>query len=287
MTRLHRNGWLAGAVMCAATAWASAWASEPARIGSDACASCHDEVARGFRATVHARAARDGSCESCHGAGGAHAEGGDAGLIRRFGPSIPAAVRTAGCLACHVRDPHGRTWAGSDHAIASLACDDCHDPHRPAGRTPLLRTAEPELCYGCHATVRAQFQLTERHPLENGSIRCSDCHDPHAPSDRGRLAGFKQGACLDCHTEYRGPWVFEHESVAVEGCTACHAPHGSTNRHLLTYQRVGDLCLQCHPGQPFFHVVVDGNGRRTTGFNDCTRCHTEIHGSNNDALFLN
>jgi len=81
--------------------------------------------------------------------------------------------------------------------------------------------------------------------------------------------------------------VFEHEVVAVEGCTTCHSPHGSVNRHLLAYQRVGDLCLQCHPGQPFFHVAVDESGRRTTAINDCTRCHTEIHGSNNDALFLN
>lgn len=135
--------------------------------------------------------------------------------------------------------------------------------------------------------MRAQFQLTERHPVGFGTMGCTDCHDPHAESSRTQLGGFKQAQCVRCHSEYRGPWVFEHEVLAVEGCIACHTPHGSVNRHLLTYQRVGDLCLQCHPEQPFFHVAVDGQGRRTTGINDCTRCHTEIHGSNNDALFLN
>jgi DmsE family decaheme c-type cytochrome len=134
--------------------------------------------------------------------------------------------------------------------------------------------------------VRASFLLTERHPVEQGGVDCTDCHNPHAPAQRRLLGGFKQDDCLRCHSEFRGPWFFEHQAVAVEGCMACHAPHGSVNRHLLTYQRVGDLCLQCHPSQPFFHVAVDGAGDRTTGINDCTRCHTQIHGSNNDALFL-
>jgi hypothetical protein len=56
---------------------------------------------------------------------------------------------------------------------------------------------------------------------------------------------------------------------------------------MLTYQRAGDLCLQCHPEQPFFHVLTDDSGERTTSFNQCTNCHVQIHGSNNDALFFN
>ncbi len=144
----------------------------------------------------------------------------------------------------------------------------------------------PQLCYTCHAETRAAFLLPERHPVEQGAVDCADCHNPHASASRRVLGGFKQADCLTCHAEYRGPWFFEHQVVAVEGCVACHVPHGSQNRHMLTYQRVGDLCLQCHPAQPFFHVAVDGAGERTEAINDCTRCHTQIHGSNNDALFL-
>ena len=262
-------------------------AGEPQRVGNETCAGCHDELAAAFAATVHGKADPKESCEGCHGPGEAHVNEGDPALMRRFGPAVAPAERTKACLSCHRRDAQGRTWSASDHARSSLACDDCHDPHSTESRRGQLRRPETELCQGCHETVRAEFQLTERHPIERGSMSCTDCHDPHQKADRTLVGGFKQAACLRCHSEYRGPWVFEHESVAVEGCTACHTPHGSVNRHLLTYQRVGDLCLQCHPEQPAFHVVVDGAGQRTTGFNDCTRCHTEIHGSNNDALFLN
>jgi DmsE family decaheme c-type cytochrome len=278
---------LAFVMFCIATSVVSARAEEPSRIGSEACAGCHEDLAKAFRSTVHAKADPAGACETCHGPGGQHADEGNVALIRRFGPTVSAAERTAACLSCHGREPRGRTWASSEHASTSLACDDCHDPHASGQRTSLLRKPKSELCVGCHAEVRAQFLLTEKHPVARGAMECTDCHDPHAPSDRRLLGGFKQNACLRCHTEFRGPWVFEHEPVAAEGCIACHTPHGSVNRHLLTYQRVGDLCLQCHPEQPFFHGLEDADKRRTTGINDCTRCHTEIHGSNNDALFLN
>jgi len=262
-------------------------AEESGRVGSDTCAFCHDEIASAFAPTVHAKADPEGACETCHGPGEGHVEEGNAELIRRFGPTRSAADRSSACLGCHGRDRRGRSWPSSDHARGSLACDDCHNPHGAPTHPSLLRAGVTDLCYGCHEAVRAQFALTERHPVGRGAFTCVDCHDPHAASDRSTLGGFKQASCLNCHSEYRGPWVFEHEAVAVEGCVACHTPHGSVNRHLLTYQRVGDLCLQCHPEQPFFHVVVDAEGRRTTGINDCTRCHSEIHGSNNDALFLN
>ncbi len=277
----------AAAVIVAAALAASAAEPPATRVGSETCAGCHDDLARAIAATVHGKADPAGACEGCHGPGSRHAEEGNADLIRRFGPAASPAERSAACLSCHGRDARGRGWAGSDHARGSLACDDCHDPHRAEGRRFLLKAAGIDLCYGCHGAIRAQFQLTERHPVGRGSLECVDCHDPHAASDRAQLGGFRQALCVRCHSEYRGPWVFEHESVAVEGCLACHAPHGSVNRHLLTYQRVSDLCLQCHPGQPYFHVAVDGQGRRTTAINDCTRCHVAIHGSNADALFLN
>jgi len=40
--------------------------------------------------------------------------------------------------------------------------------------------------------------------------------------------------CLRCHADKRGPFVFEHPPVKVEGCEGCHVPHGSMNARLLT-----------------------------------------------------
>ena len=57
--------------------------------------------------------------------------------------------------------------------------------------------------------------------------------------------------CVKCHVEKRGPFVFEHPAVKVEGCVTCHNPHGSTNRMLLVRREGRQLCLQCHTG---FHA---------------------------------
>jgi DmsE family decaheme c-type cytochrome len=247
------------------------------RIGAETCGMCHDDIYEPLLLSVHGQTDPERFCENCHGPGEAHMEGeGDPSLIRSIGT----------CTPCHDSGNNGPAWTRSEHALAGLGCETCHDVHGSSMRDFMLRDTAPDLCLDCHTSVQADFSLPETHPLGPGSANCTDCHNPHRQSSRGSLGGFKQDACLNCHTEYRGPWFFQHEVVAVEGCTACHAPHGSVNRRLLTYQRVGDLCLQCHPEQPFFHEAVDGTGQRTTGINDCTRCHSEIHGSNNNALFL-
>ena len=101
-------------------------------------------------------------------------------------------------------------------------------------------------------------------------------------------------ACVKCHVEKRGPFVYEHPVVRVEGCAACHTPHGSVNNFLLKRREMRLLCLQCHS---VFHTSpsVSGlNGQANVphgrlGFQtsgDCTRCHVAIHGSNFDEYLL-
>ena len=46
-------------------------------------------------------------------------------------------------------------------------------------------------------------------------------------------AGTNEEACLKCHVDKRGPFVFEHAPVRIEGCETCHIPHGSMNAKLL------------------------------------------------------
>ena len=99
--------------------------------------------------------------------------------------------------------------------------------------------------------------------------------------------------CLKCHQEKRGPFVFEHAPVRVEGCETCHYPHGSMNSRLLRRPVVFTLCLECHNG-------ADSLGRDRTGvltqtsshnmadprYQHCTNCHVRVHGSNSDPFFL-
>ena len=55
-------------------------------------------------------------------------------------------------------------------------------------------------------------------------------------------------ACIKCHVDKRGPFVFEHPPVRVEGCETCHNPHGSMNAKLLRRPVVFTVCLECHNG---------------------------------------
>jgi DmsE family decaheme c-type cytochrome len=99
-------------------------------------------------------------------------------------------------------------------------------------------------------------------------------------------------ACVGCHTDKRGPFVYEHAPVRVEGCQACHNPHGSTNPRMLTRPAAFTMCLECHNNVAAFGTRGDGIPNPTEGFHDiaspqiqnCVTCHSRIHGSNTDRL---
>ena len=115
-------------------------------------------------------------------------------------------------------------------------------------------------------------------------MKCTDCHNAHGTLQRPLLRKTNWEACVACHTEKRGPWVFEHAAVKIEGCTICHTPHGSVTRMLLTRREDRFTCLECHV-DPFAANVPHGRlGFQTRG--ECVRCHATIHGSNVSEYFL-
>ncbi len=262
----------------------------------ETCAGCHDVEAAAFLRGPHSALDREGlaalhgaesGCTACHGDPTAHLDsGGEPGNIFAFGDGDLANAKSAMCLSCH-GDAHPAFFS-SRHARAGLDCGSCHSAHAsdPASRFLLKPSLETDFvsgtsasCAECHADVFSQFEFNERHRLHEGILDCSSCHDPHASSARWRLGGFKQEACVSCHADKSGPFVFEHGSQRVEGCVACHQPHGSPNRHMLTFQSVADLCYSCHAAVPGFHT-------RFTNESVCTNCHATIHGSNFDPAFL-
>lgn len=257
-------------------------------VDTELCAACHEDVVASFRGPHAAQAA---SCAACHGDVTAHLEaGGGADTIFSFTGDAPHTVTAKACLECH-GDAHPR-FLRSPHARAGMDCQSCHSVHDPAPGSwanlkksntvtrPMEDVSMASLvCRECHAEVFTQFELSERHRLQEGILECQSCHDPHEPASRTRLAAFKQEACIECHGDKGGPFVFEHGSVQVEGCVACHTPHGSPNRHLLKFQRTAELCFSCHAAVPGFHS-------RFTLDTTCTNCHSSIHGSNFDPFFL-
>jgi predicted CXXCH cytochrome family protein len=80
----------------------------------------------------------------------------------------------------------------------------------------------------------------------------------------GTQAAAENDTCLTCHAAQRGPWVFEHEALR-EGCTVCHAPHGSVNDKMLT-ERDATLCLKCHFQEQTDPTTILIGGRDHTAF---------------------
>lgn len=278
----------------------TAVADDPAeKVDATTCGACHDERVAAFAHNPHSvldtkgladKAGATFSCAACHGDPSKHIEeGGGEGSIFAFGAKEQARVKTERCLACHA-DVHPNFPQGP-HGRAGVSCTDCHSIHasdpgsrallQPAkmGRLLAQSSGSSALCADCHGDVVARFKLNEHHRLQEGIIECTSCHNPHDVQVRRMLGGFKQEQCATCHADKSGPYVYEHGSVRVAGCTACHDPHGSVNRHQLSFQKEGELCLSCHAALPSFHsrFTVDTN---------CTNCHTTIHGSNFSPFFL-
>ena len=267
-------------------------------------------------------------CETCHGPAKAHADavqaahGDDAEIAKAlvehpvFAFKGSAEENASHCLGCHTTSKVQDFFGESEHAAHGISCNQCHSAHlvdevRDLSKTmtspqayffqlpklpeetrwlhnSLLKQSEPNLCYGCHQTIQAQFALPDHHRVPEGLMKCSDCHNPHGTVNMASLTLASNNVnetCTKCHVEKHGPFVYEHPAVAVSGCITCHNPHGTPTQHLLVRREGRQLCLECHTG---FHnqaqVPHSRFGFQTSG--ECIRCHVAIHGSNLDPNFL-
>ena len=192
----------------------------------------------------------------------------------------------------------------SEHTQSDVVCTNCHSIHGSEARKFLLaKERQAEVCYGCHTSVRAQFSMPFKHRVNEGFMQCTDCHNPHGSfaatwnmAARPRMVDQAVGneePCMACHVDKRGPFVFEHAAVRVDGCETCHNAHGSTNARLLKRPVTFTLCLECHNGAGQFGRQADGVPVQSPSHNmadpryqNCTACHVRIHGSNSNSFFF-
>lgn len=265
--------------------------------GADTCLGCHATANLvGLFHTKHAQPTTDQGpfgrgglqCEACHGPGGAHVKAGGgppAGMIV-FGAKspTPVAAQNAVCLGCHQKDA-AHEWVTSAHATAEVACSACHSLHTV--KDPMASAAsQVEVCTSCHLAQRTDLFKPSHHPLREGKMACTACHAAHGSSAPAALVkSTVTETCTSCHTELRGPFLWEHQPVA-EDCGNCHEPHGSAQSAMLTI-RPPFLCQTCHEGAGHPSIVNTpqglAGGRSPSTFlvaGGCVNCHSQVHGSN-------
>src|SRR5271169_6540908 len=251
------------------------------------CATCHDRQVAMVQKTRHGRV--DGQCGACHGDPTEHLksnlEKGEPGPIVKL-TTAKADVINKTCLGCHEKGNQAN-WHGGVHERRNLACTSCHSIHNfQSDRAQLKTVRDSETCFSCHAPMRAKSLRTSHHPVREGKMDCSSCHNPH-DSTRPKMikAEWTNELCYSCHTEKRGPFLWEHDPVR-ENCLNCHDPHGSNHDKLLV-AKMPFLCQRCHISTRHPGTLYDGTNT-ATGLSlsnravehACENCHQSIHGSN-------
>ena len=257
---------------------------------SKLCLDCHEDYADNLEFSVHSiitetksSASVEIGCISCHDGWESHIDDPSTDNIIR-GSELNMAGQAEICARCHISSHQAAMLSTDPHARTELSCSDCHRIH--GNRTPKLVQKEGNnFCKDCHQLAAAQFKSRSTHPLESGNIKCVDCHTLGYTEDDMFAVGI-DWSCQNCHSELSGPFIHEHPvtseyAVNGGGCTECHDPHGSPNSRLLKQPGSG-LCLQCH-GMPAGHAQAHSGFVLRT---DCMVCHSQIHGSDDNGLFL-
>lgn len=301
--------WLVCGMLAASVAFAPAGAQQSKQVpkaavaiaaatyvGQETCLGCHEN--KKGDTSLHTKAADSRTpaagkgCESCHGPGSAHADDPEKVKPMQFS-KVSATEASAACTGCHSTGEH-TFWAGSKHEGRNVSCVSCHSIHSPKGEKQLKTESQIKLCASCHQAIVNKLNRFNHMPVREGKLACASCHNVHGSANVKMLrAGTNVvESCVSCHTEKRGPVLFEHSPV-VNSCSTCHDPHGSSNDRMLVAKQPS-LCQRCHVTSRHPPTIYDGfvqrnssNANKITG-RSCMNCHQQIHGSNspNGKAFL-
>jgi DmsE family decaheme c-type cytochrome len=268
-------------------------------VGAETCKGCHEDQFNKFSKTrmgrlflLQARTPQEASaCETCHGPGKAHVDAGGGkgkgGLITfAKNDKTPVEKRNAICLDCHTKGAR-IFWKGSQHESRDVACTNCHTVMtNVSDKSQLAKVNEIETCGTCHQQKKAQTLRSSHMPVREGKMTCTSCHNPHGTVTPALLKEPSvNDTCFTCHTEKRGPFLWNHEPV-IESCSNCHDPHGTNHEPMLKLAKPR-LCQQCHtegqhPSRPYGPIATQ---QKFVMGRSCLDCHVAVHGSNHPAGF--
>ena len=195
-------------------------------------------------------------------------------LLSSCGPQQKKAALRRTCVDCHKEYAAQFRGGGVHEPVRENRCEACHRPHGLIGGV-YLKKSEPELCFGCHASVRETFQGQPHlhEPVKKGE--CGACHDPHNSEFPALLQQAAAQACFVCHDQEPFARQYVHAPVE-ESCQACHQTHGSSQPYLLNEEK-DQLCQSCHALSEKGFLEKHGNYPATTGCNDCHSVHSADH----------
>lgn len=182
---------------------------------SEVCTECHEEINTKKRSGNHKFLA----CETCHGAGNAHAE--DPGAT-----SPPSPKGRVYCALCHAYDPARPTGFPQVATAAHnpmKACISCHDPHAP--EPPEV----PKECSACHGEISRTIAISPHVQLE-----CITCHvvpTNHKTTPRAEKPTKPENRefCGKCHARDAKVKGMPKVDMQTHGekylCWQCHYPH--------------------------------------------------------------
>lgn len=212
-------------------------------VGSETCATCHEETAKRMKLSTHNRITIPGEtytiegCEMCHGPGSLHVDAEDKDKKKHI---IDPNKNPERCLACHI-DKKAQFRQPYHHPVleGKMSCSDCHEMHgedaRPWSATSMENINEK--CYKCHKEQRGPFVFGHEAMREG----CQTCHQVHGSVNDKMLVARDATLCMRCHTQQSFPNVgaTNHGGRVMNGTcysSACHtAPHGSNFDDHLRY----------------------------------------------------
>jgi predicted CXXCH cytochrome family protein len=121
---------------------------------------------------------------------------------------------------------------------------------------------------------KAELERTIHRPYQNR--RCDACHESVFSQ---KLRGPAGEICLLCHKIIFAKAVFRHAPTEDGSCLACHHPHESSEKFLLT-RKGQQVCRECHDEKD----LAGAAAHVSIGQAPCQSCH-DPHGGEN-RIFL-